>query len=334
MKRTIKILILPLLVVAMFLMTSSIAFATSHVENPESEPIGEESTQIYQIQEPYAYPIVAGSDQWNSFTTKEQRIAACHVDKEILENMATLPLVETVISYPLLVDMYAFNTLAMGIDKVSENFYGITELLNRPDAKDCLAQFMASKSTTRNASDNVEFECVCAESLLKYLDISPNIADGIELYAQSKVTLYTPKGTGFLAYKDSTWEDWRALGLNVSEAVARLAHSKVLETYPNNKIVRGISPTYNCHSYAWYSTETSNRYWIEDPSDYISDGSYTSTIIPAVGNKAFWRGDSHSAIVTSVSNEGVRVTSKWGMMGVYTHSIVDCPYSGTVTYWK
>ena len=45
------------------------------------------------------------------------------------------------------------------------------------------------------------------------------------------------------------------------------------------------SARYNCHSYAWYSQNTStNVYWMNDPSDYYNDYSYDEVNIPRPGD--------------------------------------------------
>lgn len=45
-------------------------------------------------------------------------------------------------------------------------------------------------------------------------------------------------------------------------------------SWPNATFVSTSTRMYNCHSYAWYSSSTSNKYWMNDPSKYMSDGSY------------------------------------------------------------
>ncbi|NCE63148.1 hypothetical protein D1159_00785 [Pseudoflavonifractor sp. 524-17] len=40
------------------------------------------------------------------------------------------------------------------------------------------------------------------------------------------------------------------------------------------------TPSYNCHSYAWYSQSISNNYWINDPKPYMNDGSYSKYASP------------------------------------------------------
>lgn len=122
----------------------------------------------------------------------------------------------------------------------------------------------------------------------------------------------------------------------MTRAEAQKNHNALAARYPKAAVVSGINPAYNCHSYAWYSTSTSNKYWINDPNAYMYDGSYTKQSSASAGNKACWSGSPypvHSAIVRSVSGNTVTYISKWGFNGVFIHSANDCPYSGAIAYW-
>lgn len=114
--------------------------------------------------------------------------------------------------------------------------------------------------------------------------------------------------------------------------------------YPNATKLRTATNKYNCHSYAWYSTSSSNTWWMNDASMYMTDGSYTRlpTNYPtASGQKIYYPtpGNDHSGIVTTPSTNfsSVKVTSKWGFYGLYSHGAADCPYyssSYPCSYWS
>ena len=96
-----------------------------------------------------------------------------------------------------------------------------------------------------------------------------------------------------------------------------------------------VSPgncSYNCHSYAWYSQSKDNKYWINDPSPYMRDGSYSRVTGGSINSSAeyaksgdiiVYGGMSHSAII--VENGGGEplatrtMISKWGQYGVFRH---------------
>jgi hypothetical protein len=83
--------------------------------------------------EAYDYPIKPGTDEWKAFGSHEEMLKACQIPEELLHRMSTTALVETVLSYPLIGDWLAYNTPEMGIEHVSEQFNGLSELLGRND---------------------------------------------------------------------------------------------------------------------------------------------------------------------------------------------------------
>jgi len=82
----------------------------------------------------YDYPIKAGTDAWRTFATHDAMLQACQIPEDILKSMSTKGLAETVLEYPLLGDMMAYNTIQQGFDAVASQFNGLPELLNRKDA--------------------------------------------------------------------------------------------------------------------------------------------------------------------------------------------------------
>lgn len=143
---------------------------------------------------------------------------------------------------------------------------------------------------------------------------------------------YTPAGTKVPLIYNSTWADH---GITAADGAQWQADYE--ETYSDAEVITSENPTYNCHSYTFVSTSTSNKYWLQPSyaSYYINDGSY-SVVSPAnVGDKV-WYGLYHSAIVRSISSGTVTVRSKWGFAGVFEHKVADCPYSSSygVTYYR
>lgn len=117
---------------------------------------------------------------------------------------------------------------------------------------------------------------------------------------------------------------------------------------PNDSRLYGATYRFNCHSYAWYSQDTtSNRYWMENPSLYYRDGSYYEVTTPAIGdiicyidnggtpNNTADDSNLHSGIIVSIltgsSSQNLAgiyiVESKWGSAGLYRHNGYECPYT-------
>lgn len=294
------------------------SFAYTSIENDK-----------YTVNEAYKYTITKNSEEWRSLSSKEARIAACKVSEDVLNSMTTDALIETIVSYPLLVDMFAYDTLDVGIKYVSEHFKGIVILEKRSDAVTSLTKYVAEKSK----NDSKQKETLYAEKVLEYLrktNISTSEARATYSY------VYTLNGSSVQVINNLTWADH---DLTASEA--SIIQQDFCDTYTNAIVIRDENPAYNCHSYAWYSTGSTNTKWMNDPSAYMEDGSYSSHITPAAWDKIFWSNSNsiydHSGIIYSIGGgvqNPVTVTSKWGAFGLFRHRTNDCPYGGSVSFWS
>ena len=121
---------------------------------------------------------------------------------------------------------------------------------------------------------------------------------------------------------------------------------KILIDSQNNKLDSDVpsatrllpaTPFFNCHSYAWYSQQDSNQYWLENPSMFYSGEGYIQTSSPKAGDIICYMSGNynvHSGIIAEVlssssGNLGDKyiVESKWGAGGVYRHNGYECPYT-------
>ncbi len=284
------------------------------------------------INTPYDYPIKPGTAAWEELKTHDEMVAACRIPENILEKMSTEALTETVLNYPLLVDMFAMPTPYSGYEGTYILFNGLQELAGRKDAITVLNNYIAKTNTltsSTNMGDELKlfYRDLLIDGMLisSYNEFQSDSNTVVPYYTLSYV--YTPNGTAVLARYNTTWSD-----IEFSEAQLITAQADMDITYPEATRLRGYNIKYNCHSYAWHSTSSNNLYWIDDPSYYMTDGSYTAS--PAVvGAKVFY--DSaygtqydHSAIANNTPAIGsFTVTSKWGMLGLYSHSLMYCPYS-------
>lgn len=107
---------------------------------------------IFTIDEAYQYPVLPGTKEWQNLDTLEDKIEACHVDEELLASMTTSALLETVLTYPLFINIYAFGSVEAGMENMSLYFPGITLLAAREDANDCLLEYV---QTTKQAREEI-----------------------------------------------------------------------------------------------------------------------------------------------------------------------------------
>ena len=141
------------IVVAVFLIIVGVCCSKCEVHNLSDEP--------------HVYEVLPGTPEWESMTPS-QRQESCEVSVEEVESMTTAALVETVISYPYLIDIYAFDTLEQGIEWVSMYFLGLPELLSREDAIDELQKYQIKMKEQISNEDNL-WKIEDANTLEKYI---------------------------------------------------------------------------------------------------------------------------------------------------------------------
>ncbi len=315
------------------------------------------------------------SDEWDTMT-REERVNVCKISDDQADAMSTADLLQAVLENPFLIDLYAFDIYREGFEHVYSQFPELKQLVERRDFGAALIDCYNSVPVVDNASCNSKdvYDSLYILSLLEILITQPEVTNNLkseqldslisiaqEKYAakQNMATVYggsletfyrglyetddssiaraaramvtTPNGSNVVVIDNSFITDWTPAERAQLNAQTEMA-------YPNATRLRDASKKYNCHSYAWYSTSAANRYWINDPSVYMTDGSYVQTGSSAVGNKVYWKSGSspvHSGILAlnSVGNPWISCNSKWGQLGLYNHALDDCPYSGQRTYW-
>lgn len=111
------------------------------------------SEKISAMEEPYVYPVRPGTEAWSAAESAEERQAMCQIPEEILTELTTKALAETVADYPLLAEMTAFSTPELGYTAVRDGFNGLQELEKRPDGVDELLAYYQSATEQENDLD-------------------------------------------------------------------------------------------------------------------------------------------------------------------------------------
>lgn len=342
----------------------------------------------YVINKPYEFPITPDDPEWTDFDKKEDMLKVCQIPEDILKNMTTEALLQTVLNYPFIADYYAFDCYEDAAKTFSEDFNGFRELYSRKDLTERLlnkykttsisSSEISVKTATKDISkscesdffnlQNLEFliaydqvendhytkaEAEKLDDLLKKKmserDENKDLTENSEVYlnfmaqVQTKVfavnkkttyaTVKTPKGSSVKVNKISP---------DLSQKEKNAINNYYDKRYPNATRKASATTNFNCHSYAWYSQNTrTNKYWMNDPSKYWSDGSYKkfTDLRPRVGFKVYYYNGNHSAIVKAIKViDGAQTfwyQSKWGSAGVYYHFDNYCPYrSGNRFYCK
>lgn len=87
----------------------------------------------YEINEPYLFEVLPGSQEWNDMTPQERK-DACYIDEEIVEKMNTNALLETVLNYPYMCHIYVRGDIESGVTSVANTCPALAEFINREDA--------------------------------------------------------------------------------------------------------------------------------------------------------------------------------------------------------
>ena len=109
----------------------------SETAEPSASPVVANS-----ITTPWDYPIQPGSEEWLAMDVAEA-MAMLDVPADIVDAMTTQALLETVINYPMISNIYMYGDMHFGISATKNAFYALDALLEREDAKNILEGSLA-----------------------------------------------------------------------------------------------------------------------------------------------------------------------------------------------
>lgn len=295
------------------------------------------------------YRITPDDAEWKYLNGVQEKIDACRIDRDLLQSMSTEQLIEAVLDYPFIIDLFLTDDYESGVGSIYEKCDAFQELISRSDAEKTIVEWVKQRRTCTEITAEKEMENDAIMLLLLYTDELSN-----EIIQTDVAVL-----DGF---SNMVTVKWKSESLNrraqdirtpngsvVSYIVQNCSHTSadyhsqldadIVSTY-NVTLVSSGTCKYNCHSYAWYSTSSSNSAWINDPSIYMTDGSYinllnglgTFSSYVDYGAKICYGTSNaalHSAILTSSASNiplASRVaTSKWGRAGVFIHNVSNVP---------
>lgn len=289
----------------------------------------------------YNFPVKPGTQEWKSLTTKVEKLKKSQLPDGELAQFSTETLIETVLNYPLRSDLFAFSSYKEGFRAVLSNFNGLAELVKREDAgTKLLHKYRQINGFAVANNDDATMKLLVVKVLLSQnafasklttqeLEELQGVSD-VSPFAAASATVSTPKGTKVSVL---------ILGEELTPAQKTAIANDVKKSYPRAVFLSEATSNYNCHSYAWYSQSTStNKYWMNDPSAYWTDGSYKKSTSGAKGYRIYYStsGNEHTGIITTMYSGPpapgkewsslTEVTSKWGKAGLYKHMANDCPY--------
>lgn len=300
-----------------------------------------EKGEKYNVDE--IYPVTIESKDWFEYSVQE-KCEMLKIEDEKLDKMTDEQLVRSIADYPYLVDIYLYDTMEQGLKSFAKTCDAYGELMARVNGKESMEKYgrmlIAEMKETSREDGRTEFVTAALEDMIVQLEENSELS--AKSYVEQTSGPKTPKNSA-VAYRVN------------SEAHTAAQHAdadqEIVKTY-GVTLVRNGSCKYNCHSYAWYSTSSANPYWIDDPTIYTTDGSYSKVYKGGVSNsivsygvksndKVFYAEATHSAIFIDNPANGaplatLKVRSKWGKLGVFQHTVTNVPegykYS-TISIW-
>lgn len=278
-------------------------------------------------------------------------------------HVSTDELIELVLNYPYLVDLYTSNSSTMdAYESLRGSFNALIELEKRADASSLMLARLEKTAASNNQSGMEQvylqtllslplyFNKLSATETASYIQLvdklevvaeismtssTENLVVNAGTYASSEIA-FTVNG---FSYARSSTNDYTTSGTLVPlySATSDYTSAKKVSIAESTAEKYGIellgnaTSMYNCFSYAWYSASTSNQYWIANVYPYINDNHCNIISEPTVGSIAIYYDSSnspvHAAIVTEINGGNVICKSKWGANGLFEHHIANVPSS-------
>lgn len=306
----------------------------------------------------YTYPITLESEDWFDYSVME-KVEMLRIPQEILSRMTSSALITAIEEYPYLVDIYLYGIGPEdGVDVSRSYFSALDELLSREDGIADLMAYCADALTATASLQNTVTDDAIGFELTALMDIVNSVSENVASPAVVLPTtsyVLTPNGSrvmGFLYIEEHTRAEHQTYDI-----------SQIVNVYGVTLVEPG-SCVYNCHHFAWYlngdyANDELSKLWINNPSPYMTDGSYTRVYsgtlntltystnirngdIIFYGNLSDSGDDWHSAIYIADAVTGAPIStqmciSKWGKCGVFRHTMGNVPAAyntSSISAWR
>lgn len=325
----------------------------------------------------YVYPPTPNNPEWKELEDYLDKVEACRIPQEVLKSLSDEQLVQAIIDYPLIYDVFFFSDVNKGVAHLAKTCDAFAELLERETAKDVLLDVIMSEAEDKSINmltengesdsrlanktvrDEIIFDTLVAITIFQErigaelsdeeLASLADVSDEMDIYAPMVAIpgVVIKKKYGVMKTPNGLNVCYAFTECNHTEKQHQEADAEMVNTYGVTLVSSGTC-IYNCHSYAWYNQSVSNDRWIDDPSPYMQDGSYTkvsggsinSSAASAIsGDIVVYGGLSHSAVM--VGNGGGEpfatrtMISKWGQRGIFMHRGSQVPYDlDEISVWR
>lgn len=169
------------------------------------------------VQKDYQYKITSDCAEWKTLNSHDEMVAACQIADDELQEMTTDMLVSAYLNYPLLGDMYAYNTIETGFAALRKQCNALDELLTREDVGEVLLKrYENIKLCDLYSANRVSYNAFIAPSALEILAAQPEIINNTD-------------DETFAAINDAIYEKCSAKSDEVYSATKSLYYSALNE---------------------------------------------------------------------------------------------------------
>lgn len=310
------------------------------------------------IESKYTYPVHPGTEDWEQLDHGE-RVLACQIPDEVLEQMTTEELAKVVLKYPCFIDMIFYDTYQEGFEVVRNNFNGLQALLKREDLAEGLLKIYRETNIKQilSLNENQIFDKTLDLLYLETLIAQPEVRDSASEEQLNEINSIAELNFDFQRdnqesipsislsgyYESVEQQEMKSTSSvktpngtvvpviirrekDFSAAEKSAIRAQILSNYPGSRVVGDATIRYNCHAFAWAN---SRSVWMNNPSAYWDDGSYrlvTTNSPSTVGQKAYYPGSGREHSGNVVRMNGNQIRSKWGGQCLVEHSVGNCPY--------
>lgn len=141
---------------------------------------------FYEGYSGYRYPVLPKMSTW-PYGNHQKMVDACNIPDEIIVDMSTTELLETVLAYPLFSDAILYNSQQEGYEVIKSYFKPLQELIKREDRCDCLIDFFKNKENNSkvvfcydqvgNLKTNAMYESMSTAFVLMNTSDFPGVRD-------------------------------------------------------------------------------------------------------------------------------------------------------------
>ncbi len=98
----------------------------------------------------YVYPPTPNNPEWKELEDYLDKVEACRIPQEVLKSLSDEQLVQAIIDYPLIYDVFFFSDVNKGVAHLAKTCDAFAELLERETAKDVLLDVIMSEAEDKS----------------------------------------------------------------------------------------------------------------------------------------------------------------------------------------